>query len=152
MRQRSIWIAAVVAFSLGALDTTADAADKQAVKAADAPAAMGPYSQGVRFGDTLYLSGQGAFDPKTNQPMSEASIEDQTRQVLENLKAVLAASGMTMDDVVSTTVYLTDIGEFSKMNSVYATFFKDIPPARATVEVAKLPRNLKIQISAIARK
>ena len=152
MRHRSIWIAAPVAFSLLAVSATADAGDKQAVKSVNAPAAIGPYSQGVRFGDTVYLSGQGAFDPKTNQAMSDASIEDQTRQALENLKAVLEASGMTMDDIVSTTVYLTDIGEFSKMNSVYATFFKEVPPARATVEVSKLPRNLKVEISAIARK
>lgn len=104
MRHRSIWIAAVVAFPLWAVNATVDAADKQAVESTNAPAAIGPYSQGVRFGDTLYLSGQGAFDPKTNQAMSEASIEDQTRQVLENLRAVLEASGMTMDDAVSTTV------------------------------------------------
>lgn len=130
----------------------ASASDKQAIHSTDAPAAIGPYSQAVRFGDTLYLSGQGAFDPKTNQAMADAPIEEQTKQVLENLKAVLVASGMAMSDIVSTTVYLTDIGDFSKMNVVYGTYFKDIPPARATVEVSKLPRNLKIEISAIARK
>lgn len=130
----------------------ASAADKQAIHSTDAPAAIGPYSQAVKFGDTLYLSGQGAFDPKTNQAMADAPIEEQTKQVLENLKAILSASGMAMSDIVSTTVYLTDIGDFSKMNAIYGTYFKDIPPARATVEVSKLPRNLKVEISAIARK
>ena len=141
-----------VAALLASSPLAACAADKQAIHSTDAPAAIGPYSQGVRFGDTLYLSGQGAIDPKTNQPMVDAPIEEQTKQVLENLKAVLSASGMTMSDVVSTTVYLTDIGDFSKMNAVYGTYFKDVPPARSTVEVSKLPRNLKVVVSAIARK
>jgi 2-iminobutanoate/2-iminopropanoate deaminase len=145
-------ISAIIAglFAIGHAPTRA--ADKQAIQTPEAPAAIGPYSQAVRVGDTLYLSGQGAFDPKTNQAMADASIEVQTKQVLENLKAILSASGMAMSDVVSTTVYLTDINEFSKMNAVYATFFKETPPARATVEVSKLPRNLKVEISAIARK
>ena len=82
--------------------------------------------------------------------MGNAPIEDQTRRVLDNLKAVLEADGLTMDHVVSTTVFLKDVGEFGKMNEVYATYFKDAPPARATVEVARLPRDMKIEISAIA--
>jgi 2-iminobutanoate/2-iminopropanoate deaminase len=110
----------------------------------------GPYSQAIRVGKTVYLSGQVAIDPKNNQPMGNASIEDQTRRVLENLKAVLAADGLTMDHIVSTTVFLKDVNEFGKMNEVYATFFKSAPPARATVEVARLPRDMKIEISAIA--
>jgi 2-iminobutanoate/2-iminopropanoate deaminase len=116
----------------------------------NAPKPLGPYSQAIQVGKTVYLSGQIATDPKTNQPMVDASIEDQTRQVLENLKAVLAADGLTMDNMVSTTVFLKDMNEFAKMNPVYATFFKDKPPARATIEVARLPRDVKIQISAIA--
>jgi 2-iminobutanoate/2-iminopropanoate deaminase len=98
----------------------------------------------------VYLAGQIAIDPKTNQFTATAPIEEQTRQVLENLKAVLAAGGMSMDDVVATTVYLKDVGEFGKMNEVYATFFTEAPPARATVEVARLPRDAKVEISAIA--
>ncbi len=82
--------------------------------------------------------------------MANASIEDQTRQVLENLKAVLAADGLTMDNIVSTTVFLKDLNEFVKMNEIYGTFFKENPPARATIGVARLPRDVKIQISAIA--
>jgi 2-iminobutanoate/2-iminopropanoate deaminase len=82
--------------------------------------------------------------------MANASIEDQTRRTLDNLKAVLMADGLTMDHIVSTTVFLKDINEFGKMNEIYATYFKDAPPARATVEVARLPRDLKVEISAIA--
>jgi 2-iminobutanoate/2-iminopropanoate deaminase len=82
--------------------------------------------------------------------MSSGSIEDQTRRVLDNLTAVLAADGLTMDHVVSTTVFLKDVNEFAKMNEVYATYFKNAPPARATVEVARLPRDVKVEISAIA--
>ena len=82
--------------------------------------------------------------------MSNASIEDQTRRVLDNLTAVLAADGLTMDHVVSTTVFLNDVHDFDKMNEVYATYFKNAPPARATVELARLPRDAKIEISAIA--
>jgi 2-iminobutanoate/2-iminopropanoate deaminase len=98
----------------------------------------------------VYLSGQIAIDPKNKQPMGDASIEDQTRRVLENLKAVLAADGLTMDNIVSASVFLKDLGDFAKMNEVYATFFKNAPPARATIEVARLPRDMKIEISAIA--
>ena len=96
------------------------------------------------------LAGQIAIDPKTKQVMTNASIEEQTRLVLENLRAVLVADGLNMDHVVTTTVFLKDLNEFGKMNEVYATFFKSAPPARATVEVARLPRDVKIEISAIA--
>ena len=116
----------------------------------NAPEAIGPYSQAIRAGKTVYLAGQIAIDPKSKQLMASASIEDQTRLVLENLKAVLAADGLTMDNVVSTTVFLKDLNEFGKMNEIYATYFKAAPPARATVEVARLPRDVKIEISAIA--
>ena len=87
---------------------------------------------------------------KVIQPMANAPIEDQTRRTLDNLKAVLEAAGLSMDHIVSTTVFLKDISEFGKMNEVYATYFSDAPPARATVEVARLPRDLKVEISAIA--
>jgi 2-iminobutanoate/2-iminopropanoate deaminase len=124
---------------------------KNVISTSNAPKPLGPYSQAIRVGKTVYLSGQLATDPKTNLvAMANASIEHQTRLVLENLKAVLAADGLTMDDIVSTTVFLKDMNEFTKMNDVYATFFKDKPPARATIEVARLPRDAKIQISAIA--
>ena len=123
---------------------------KKVILSPNAPNPIGPYSQAIQVGKTVYLAGQGAIDPKSNQPMANASIEDQTRRTLDNLKAVLEAGGLTMDHIVSTTVFLKDISEFGKMNEVYATYFKDAPPARATVEVARLPRDLKVEISAIA--
>lgn len=123
---------------------------KKVIISPNAPKPIGPYSQGIRVGNTVYLAGQGAIDPTTNQPMVSASIEDQTRRTLENLKAVLEADGLTMDHIVSTTVFLKDINEFGKMNEVYGTFFKNAPPARATIEAARLPRDLKVEISAIA--
>ena len=123
---------------------------KKVILSPNAPNPIGPYSQAIQVGNTVYLAGQGAGDPKSNQPMANASIEDQTRRTLDNLKAVLEAAGLTMDHIVSTTVFLKDINEFGKMNEVYATYFKDAPPARATVEVARLPRDFKVEISAIA--
>ena len=103
-----------------------------------------------RWGRRSTSRGKIAIDPKTKQLTSDASIEDQTKHVLENLKAVLAADGMTLDNVVSTTVYVKDLNDFGKVNEVYATFFTSAPPARATVEVARLPKDAKIEISAIA--
>ena len=129
---------------------SAQDAGKKVILSPNAPNPVGPYSQAIQVGKTVYLAGQVGIDPKTNQSMGTASIEDQTRRVLDNLKAVLEADGMTMDHIVSTTVFLKDVSEFGKMNEVYATYFKDAPPARATVEVARLPRDMKVEISAIA--
>jgi 2-iminobutanoate/2-iminopropanoate deaminase len=139
-----------LAFSVSVGIANADDTGKKAISTSDAPKAVGPYSQAIEAGRTVYLAGQVAIDPKTNQFMTDASIEDQTRRVLDNLKAVLAANGLTMDNLVSTTVFLKDMTEFGKMNEVYATYFKDAPPARATVEVARLPRDMKIEIAGIA--
>jgi 2-iminobutanoate/2-iminopropanoate deaminase len=124
---------------------------KEMVSTKDAPAAIGPYSQGIKAGNLLFLSGQISIDPKTNQ-MAAGSIEEQTKQALDNLDAVLKANGMTMENVVSTTVFLKDVNDFGKMNGVYGSFFKDKPPARATVQVARLPRDALVEISAIAVK
>lgn len=123
---------------------------KKVISTSNAPEAIGPYSQAIRVGNTVYLAGQIAIDPQTKQVMTNAPIEEQTRLVLENLRAVLAADGLSLDHVVTTTVFLKDLNEFGKMNEVYGTFFKSAPPARATVEVARLPRDVKIEISAIA--
>jgi 2-iminobutanoate/2-iminopropanoate deaminase len=123
---------------------------KKVISTPNAPEAIGPYSQAIRVGNTVYLAGQIAIDPRTKQVMTNASIEEQTRVALENLRAVLTADGLSLDHVVTTTVFLKDLNEFGKMNEVYATFFKNAPPARATVEVARLPRDVKIEISAIA--
>lgn len=124
---------------------------KEVIATKGAPDAIGPYSQAIKFGRALFLSGQLAIDPKTNQ-FNPGPIEEQGRQVLENLKAVLAANDMTLDDVVTTTVFVKDLNDFAKLNAVYATYFKDKPPARATVQVARLPRDALVEISAIATK
>jgi 2-iminobutanoate/2-iminopropanoate deaminase len=123
---------------------------KEVVSTKGAPEAIGPYSQAIRQGGMLFLSGQIPIDPANNQLMKDASIEEQTKLVLNNLKAVLEANGMTMNNIVSTSVFLKDLNDFAKMNAVYATYFPVAPPARATVEVARLPRDVKVEISAIA--
>lgn len=117
----------------------------------NAPKAIGPYSQAIRVGPTLYLAGQIPIDPKTNQVVV-GTIEEETTLVLNNLKAVLEANGMSMANVVSTSVFMKDLNEFPKMNAVYGTYFQKAPPARATVQVARLPRDVKVEISAIAVK
>jgi len=114
-----------------------------------APKAIGPYSQAIRAGELLFCSGQIPLDPAT-MTVVEGDIETQTRRVLQNLSAVLAAAGTSLNRVVKTTVFLTDLGEFARMNAVYAEFFTDTPPARSTVPVAALPRNAKIEVEAIA--
>ncbi len=124
---------------------------KDVIATPDAPAAIGPYSQAIRIGNMLFLSGQIAIDPKTNQ-VQQGSIEEQTKLVMENLKAILAAAKMSFDDVVSTTVYLKDLNDFAKMNAVYGSYFKQKPPARATVQVGRLPRDVLVEISAVAGK
>lgn len=122
---------------------------KTAISTPTAPLALGPYSQAIKSGNTLFLSGQIPIDPETNDVVT-GSVADQTRQVLENLRAVLKATGLDMTDVVKTTVYLTDLKTFTEMNEVYAEFFSEPYPARATVEVAKLPKDVAIEIDAIA--
>ena len=129
----------------------APAVTTEAVTSADAPKPIGPYSQGIKTGNLLFLSAQSAIDPKTNQ-MSTGTIEEQTKIVLDNLSAVLAAGGMTTQNIVNTTVYMKDLNDFAKMNAVYGTYFKDKPPARGTVQVAALPRGALVAISAIASK
>ncbi|HEY4365157.1 MAG TPA: RidA family protein [Bryobacteraceae bacterium] len=114
-----------------------------------APQAIGPYSQAVVAHRFAFLSGQIPLDPATGQ-LVEGDIAAQTRQVLDNIKAVLEASGASMAQVVKTTVFLKDMGEFAKMNEVYATYFPHNPPARATVEVSRLPRDVRVEIDCIA--
>lgn len=122
---------------------------KQTIATTSAPAAIGPYSQGVKANGFLFLSGQVALDPASGQVVP-GDIRAQTERVLKNLEAVLAAAGNSMDAVVKTTVYLTDLGDFAAMNEVYARFFPQAPPARATVEVRRLPKDVKVEIDLIA--
>lgn len=120
------------------------------ISTTEAPAAIGPYSQAIGAGPTLYLSGQLPIDPETGELLADADIETQTRQVLRNLSAVLRADGMTTKNIVSTNVYLADLDDFERFNAAYAEFFPQAPPARATVEVARLPRDVRVEIAAIA--
>ena len=114
-----------------------------------APAAIGPYSQGIQAGNTIYVSGQIPIDPATGE-FAGQDIKTQTRQSLTNISNILAAAGASMADVVKTTVLLNDIADFAAMNEVYATFFPQNPPARSAVEVARLPKNALVEIEAIA--
>lgn len=126
---------------------------KTAVSTSQAPAAIGPYSQAVKTGDFLYTSGQVALDPATGQIVS-GGIAEQTVQVLENLKAVLAAAGCGLKDVVKTTVFLKNMSDFAAMNEVYGRYLAPdgvAPPARSTVEVARLPKDALVEIEVIAR-
>jgi 2-iminobutanoate/2-iminopropanoate deaminase len=120
------------------------------VKTDRAPQAIGPYSQGiVAAGELVYTSGQIGFDPKTGE-MVRGGIEAQTEQTLRNLAAVLEAAGSDMSHVLKTTVFLADMNDFAAMNEVYRRHFKDAPPARSTVQVARLPRDARIEIEAVA--
>jgi len=115
----------------------------------EAPAAIGPYSQGVRSGSFLFCSGQIPLDPKSGQ-IVPGDIAKQTRRVLDNIAAVLRAEGLTFDNVVKTTIFLTDLGDFQTVNEIYGSYFKQDPPARSTVQVSALPKGAKIEIEAIA--
>lgn len=121
----------------------------QIIATEKAPQAIGPYSQAVAHNGLLYLSGQIALDPATGQ-LIEGDVAAQTERVLENLKAVLEAAGSSLGRVLKTTVYLKDLGEFARMNEVYGRYFPENPPARATVEVARLPRDARVEIEAVA--
>ena len=123
--------------------------NKQIITTDKAPAAVGPYSQGVRVGDFIFTAGQLGIVPGTKE-FAGPDIESQTRQALENLKAVLEAGGSCLKHVVKTTVFLQDIEEFSQMNAVYAKFFPENPPARSAVQVAALPLGGRVEIEAVA--
>jgi 2-iminobutanoate/2-iminopropanoate deaminase len=124
----------------------------EAISTKDAPAAIGPYSQAIRSGDLVFLSGQVPLDPQTGELVS-ATIEIETERVLDNLAAVLAAAGCAFDNVVKTTIYLTDLGDFQAVNATYAKRFDEkAPPARATVQVSALPKGARVEIDAIARR
>jgi 2-iminobutanoate/2-iminopropanoate deaminase len=121
----------------------------RAVSTPEAPGAIGPYSQAIRVGDFLFASGQIPLDPATGQIVA-GGVAEQTHQVLQNLGAVLRAGGAGYGQVVKTTVYLADMGEFAAMNEVYGTYFSAPAPARATVQAARLPRDVRVEIDLIA--
>jgi 2-iminobutanoate/2-iminopropanoate deaminase len=124
---------------------------KEVIKTPEAPAAIGPYSQGISAacGKVIFTAGQIAINPKSGE-LTNCGIVEQTKQVLENVKAILAASGAGMEDVVKTTVFLQSMDDFTLMNETYARYFGANPPARSTVEVARLPRGAKLEIEAVA--
>jgi 2-iminobutanoate/2-iminopropanoate deaminase len=124
---------------------------RQAISTTNAPAAVGPYSQAIVAGDLVFCAGQVPLDPATGEVL-QGTIEEQTTRVLRNIGAVLDAAGVTFGDVVKTTVFLVDMGDFAAMNGVYAGFFPDPPPARSTVAVAGLPKGARVEIEAIARR
>jgi 2-iminobutanoate/2-iminopropanoate deaminase len=121
----------------------------EAVATEGAPKAIGPYSQGIKANGLIFVSGQVALDPRTQQ-MVQGDVAAETERVLENLKAVVEAAGSSLAHTVKTTVYLADLGDFAKMNEVYARYFGERPPARATVQVSRLPRDARVEIDLIA--
>jgi 2-iminobutanoate/2-iminopropanoate deaminase len=123
--------------------------DKTIISTTEAPKAIGPYSQAVRVDNFLYLSGQIAINPQTGEVVTE-SFEIQVRQIFSNIKAVLQAAGADFSNVVKTTVFLKDIGNFAEMNGIYAEYFPTAPPARSAIQAAKLPKDVDIEIEVIA--
>lgn len=123
--------------------------NKTIISTDKAPAAIGPYSQAVRVGNFLYTSGQIPFDPKTMELVSN-DIKEQTKQVMENLKGIFEEAGTSFEKVIKLTVFIKDMNQFGDINEVYATYFSENPPARSCVEVARLPKDVGIEIEAIA--
>lgn len=123
--------------------------DRQRIQTANAPQAIGPYSQAICTDTLIFVSGQIPLDPATGQ-LIEGDIQVQTHQVMQNLQAVLAAAGSSLAHVVKTTIFLTDIEEFALVNQLYGEFFASDPPARSTVQVAALPKGARIEIDAVA--
>ena len=122
---------------------------KETVSTTNAPGAIGPYSQAIKAGGMVFCSGQIPIDPATGEFVSDV-VSEQTDQVLKNLSEVLKAAGSSLDQVVKTTVFLADMGDFAEMNEVYGRYFSDNKPARATVQAARLPRDAKVEIDCIA--
>jgi len=122
---------------------------KKIISTSEAPAAIGPYSQAVRVGSTIYCAGQIPLDPKSGQIVS-GDMAAQTRRVLDNIAAVLKAEGATFENVVKTTIFLTDLGDFQTVNEIYGSYFKQQPPARSTVQVSALPKGANVEIEVIA--
>ncbi len=147
-----ILLAVTPAFIACSGDTPSErSSNKIVIATEDAPAAIGPYSQAILVGSTLYCSGQIAIDPATGE-LAKGDIEAEARQVLQNLGAVLKAADMDYDNVVKASVFLKDLNNYSAVNGVYAEFFSERPPAREAVEVARLPKDVNVEISMIAVK
>lgn len=122
---------------------------KEIIKTESAPAPIGPYNQAIKTKDTLYVSGQIAIDPKSGDLMLD-NIEEETEMVMENLKAVVEAAGLKLENIVKTSIFISDMNNFARINEVYGTYFEKDFPARETVEVSVLPKNVNVEISCIA--
>lgn len=131
--------------------TSAQTMEKKIIHTPNAPSPIGPYSQAVMAGGMLFVSGQIAIDPKTNQ-LVLSDIQSETEQVMENLKAILEEAGMNFSHVVKSSIFISDMNNFGKINEVYGKYFPQNPPARETVQVAKLPKEVNVEISVIAMK
>lgn len=124
---------------------------KKIIQTAAAPKAIGPYSQAVESGGFIFLSGQIAIDPKSNEVI-KGDTREQTIRVMENVKAVLGAAGVGFKNVVKATIFLTDLGDFAAVNEIYGTYFNEQPPARSTVQVAALPKGVSVEVEIIAER
>jgi 2-iminobutanoate/2-iminopropanoate deaminase len=122
---------------------------KKIISTSEAPAAVGPYSQAVRVGSTIYCAGQIPLDPKSGQ-IVPGDVGTQTQRVLDNIAAVLRSEGLTFENVAKTTIFLTDLGDFQTVNEIYGSYFKNQPPARSTVQVSALPKGANVEIEVIA--
>ena len=149
--RRCFVISTCAVFVSGGAAVSAPRGEKQVINTPNAPAAIGPYSQAIKIKakETMYLAGQLPADPVTGVIVA-GGIENQTHQVMRNLIAVLQAGGMSIDDVVMAQVYLKDLNDFAAFNAAYATYFRDGPPARATVQVARIPRDALVEIALVA--
>lgn len=125
--------------------------EKKIIRTDNAPAPIGPYNQAVQFGNMLFVSGQIAIDPKTGE-LYTGDIQTETKLVMENLKAILTEAGMDFSNVLKSTIFLMDMGQFAQVNEVYGSYFSENPPARETVQVAGLPKGVKVEISVVAAK
>ena len=144
MRNLSLALTVLLGFTTPAL------AEKTLVQSPDAPKAIGPYSQAIKSGNLVFLSGSLPFDPAGKTDYSLLDVTTQTQRVIDNIALTLSASGLKLDDVVSATVYVTDVNDFAAVNAVYASYFKAPYPARTFVEVSKLLRNVKVEIAVTA--
>src|SRR5947207_4355565 len=122
---------------------------KKMIATPDAPAAIGPYSQAIRFGNLIFCSGQIPLEPKSGQMVSD-DIADQTRRVLDNISGLLKSEGLSLGDVLKTTIFLTDLGNFQIVNDIYGSYFNNQPPTRSTVQLSALPKGAKVEIEVIA--
>ncbi len=125
--------------------------DKKVIQAPDAPKAIGPYSQAILAGNTLYVSGNIALDPETGK-MDTLNLETETRRVMSNLGAVLKEAGMSYDNIVKATIYMTDIKNYKQINAIYGEYFKALPPAREAIQVVALPAGAHVEVSCVAVK